>query len=182
MDNNGEIQVFGHTFVPYLSAEDISAAVKRVAGEIERDYAGREPLFLVVLTGAFVFAADLFREVKMPATIRFVRLASYEAMASTGEVREIMGLDTDVTGKDIIVVEDIVDSGTTMHYFLSDLKAKGAASAEVCSLLFKPEALKFSEAEPRYAGFRIPRDFVIGYGLDYDGYVRNLPAIYTLKK
>lgn len=181
MSHNNEIQVLDRTFVPYISAGDISAAVKRIAGEIERDYAGREPFFLGILTGAFMFAADLFRQISIPSTIRFMQLSSYKAMASTGDVKEVLCLNDDITGRHIVVIEDIVDSGTTMHHLVPDLLAKGAASVEICSLLFKPDALLHEDVRPRYIGFNIPRDFVIGYGLDYDGYARNLPAIYVLK-
>lgn len=164
-----------------MTPQMISEAVSRVAGEINRDYAGREPLFICVLNGAFMFAADLFRKITLHADITFVRLKSYTGMGS-GEVREIVNLYEDIRGRDVIVIEDIVDTGNSMHYFKKELFEAGAETVEVCSFLFKPEALQREDARPKYVGFEIPKQFILGYGLDLDEFERNRDAVYALKK
>jgi len=170
------------TFVPSISKVEIAAAVKRVAGELNTDYAGREPIFLVVLNGAFMFASDLAKELDLRCVFSFIKLASYEGTASTQNVRSLIGLKEDLHGKDVVVVEDIVDTGLTMHQLKAQLKDMGAASVEVCAIVQKPEALQYPDAQPKYVGLSIPNRFIIGYGLDLDGYARNLPEIYELKK
>lgn len=177
-----EIQILDKTFVSAISEAEISAAVDKVAGQIMNDYADKNPLFLMILNGAFMFAADLLKRVTIPATLASIKLSSYEGMLTTGEVREVIGLTEDVKGRHIIIIEDIVDTGTTMHCLIPDLKARGAASVEICTFLQKPEALIFPDAQPKYVGFEINNLFVIGYGLDYDGYARNLPEVYMIKK
>ena len=182
MESNKEIQVHDLTFVPYLSAEKIAARVKELAEEIERDYEGVKPLYVIILNGSFMFAADFVRHLHGAVETGFVRLSSYNNTESTGVVRQIIGLsDADIEGRDIVVLEDIVDTGTTMHHLVPDLFNKGAESVELCSLLFKPDKLQFTDATPRYAGFVIPNDFILGYGLDYNGVGRNLRDIYKLK-
>lgn len=175
--------VFGErTFVPSISAEEIAKAVSRVAERINEDYAGRKPVFLIVLNGAFMFAADLLRQVTLDCTISCIKLSSYHGgLSSSGEVKELMGLDADLTGKDVIIVEDIVDTGLTMHGLIPQIKERGAASVEVCSFVHKPEMLRYEDARPKYIGLNIPNRFIIGYGLDVDEYARNLPEVYELK-
>ena len=153
--------------------------MKRVAAEINRDYAGKEPVFLAVLNGSFVFAADLLREVDIPCEISFVRLASYQGVSTTGEIREIMGLSVDVTNRPVIIVEDIVDTGLTMAHMLETLKKHNPSSVDICTLLLKPGKLQIN-LDIRYCCLQIPNDFIVGYGLDYDGYGRNTKDIYTL--
>ena len=170
------------TFVPSISCEQIAEAVKAVAERINTDYAGKEPVFLVVLNGAFMFASDLLKNVDLTCTVSFIKLASYSGTQSTGDVREVMGLDTDLHGKDVIIVEDIVDSGLTMHGLLPQIKERGAASVEICAFVHKPEMLQFADAKPKYVGMNIPKRFIIGYGLDIDGKARNLPEVYELAK
>jgi len=176
-----QVQFGDLTFVPSIGKEEIARAVSDVAGRINRDYAGREPLFLVILNGAFMFASDLLKQIDLRCTVSCVKLSSYSGTSSTGEVRELMGLTTDITGRDIIIVEDIVDTGLTMHGLIPQLKAKGAASVEICTFVHKPEALQYPDARPRYIGLSIPNRFIIGYGLDIDEYARNLPEVYELK-
>lgn len=168
-------------FDEYITPEQIQEAVKAVAERINRDYAGREPLFICVLNGAYIYAADLFRAINLHSEITFVRLKSYEGTSTTGDVRMIVPLQEDVRDRDVIVVEDIVDTGITMHGFKRMLLEKGARSVAVTSFLFKPEALKHADAEPEYVAVSIPRKFILGYGLDYDGFGRNLDAVYILR-
>lgn len=177
MDNI--IQVKDKRFAVSIPREQIMAEVKRVAAEINRDYAGQHPIFLAVLNGSFIFAADLLREVTLPCEIAFVRLASYQGMGSTGEIREIMGLSVDVTGRPVIIVEDIVDTGLTMAHMLETLKKHNPGSIDICTLLLKPGKLQVN-LDIRYCCKEIPNDFIVGYGLDYDGYGRNTKDIYTL--
>lgn len=173
------IQVKDKKFVVSISEEEILRQVKRVASEINRDFSVSEPLFLAVLNGSFMFAADLMREISLPSQISFVKLASYEGMASSGQIKERIGLDFDLRGRDVIIVEDIVDSGLTMKHLLDHLQNLSPRSLSVCSLLVKPGNLK-ADIEVRYKCFEIPNDFIVGYGLDYDGFGRNTRNIYTL--
>lgn len=175
------IQVRDKQFAVSIPEEKIREQVKRVAAEINRDYAGQHPIFLAVLNGSFIFAADLLREVVLPCEISFVRLASYEGMGSTGEIREIMGLNVDITGRPVIIVEDIVDTGLTMAHMLETLRKHNPSNIDICTLLLKPEKLQVN-LDIRYCCMEIPNEFVVGYGLDYDGYGRNSRDIYTLIK
>ena len=158
---------------------DILKQVARVAAEINRDYAGQEPVFLAVLNGSFVFAADLLREITLPCEISFVKLASYQGVQSTGKIHEMIGLNIDVTGRPVIIVEDIVESGLTMAHMLETLQGHKPKSIDICTLFFKPEKLQV-ELDIRYRAFDIPNDFILGYGLDYDQQGRNLRDIYTV--
>lgn len=173
------IRVHDKEFAPSIPAEEIMQQVRRVAEEINKDYEGQEPLFLVVLNGAFVFAADLMREISVPAEVSFVKLASYEGTSSTGTVREVIGLNTDITGRPIIIVEDIVESGITMAHMIETLKKQNPKSIDICTLLLKPEKLEV-KLDIRYTAMEIPNDFILGYGLDYNGLGRGLKDIYTI--
>ncbi len=175
------IRVKDKTFAVSIPEAQILAQVDRVADEINRDYAGREPVFLAVLNGSFIFAADLLRRIALPCEISFVKLASYQGVQSSGEIREMIGLNTDITGRPVIVVEDIVDTGLTMAYMLETLRHHNPASIDVCTLLLKPDKLQV-ELDVRYCAMHIPNDFIVGYGLDYDGFGRNVRDIYTLVK
>lgn len=175
------VEVNKLVFDEYLSAEKIAEIVSNVADRINNDYAGKEPLFICVLNGAFMYASDLFKHITLPSEITFVRLKSYEGTATTGDVKILTPLTIDITGRDVIVIEDIVDTGLTMHGFMRQLKEMGANSVELTSFLFKPEALKYADATPKYAGLEIPTKFVLGYGLDFDEKGRNLPALYVLR-
>ena len=175
------VEVNGLVFDEYLSAKKIAEIVNQVAARINRDYMGKEPLFICVLNGAFMYASDLFKRITLPCEITFVRLKSYEGIATTGEVKILTPLTVDVEGRDVIVIEDIIDTGLTMHGFVQQLEEMGAKSVELTSFLFKPEALRYADAAPKYAGLEIPTKFVLGYGLDFDEKGRNLPALYVLR-
>lgn len=170
----------GLNFVPYLDSATIQARIKELAAQITKDCQGTRPLFLCVLNGAFAFASDLFRAADLPdAEISFIRLKSYEGTSTTGVVKEVIGLNEDIEGRTVIVIEDIVDTGNTIAKLVKDLKAKNPADVKVATLMFKPESLK-ADFKPDYVGFEIPADFIIGYGLDIDGLARNLPDIWVL--
>ncbi|MBQ7494593.1 MAG: hypoxanthine phosphoribosyltransferase [Bacteroidaceae bacterium] len=173
------LQVKDKTFAISIPAAEIQQQVRRVAAEISKDMAGRDPLFLPVLNGSFIFAADLLREVNIPCEVSFIKLASYQGTNSTGTIREVIGLASDITGRDVIIVEDIIDSGLTMAHMIETLQKQNPASISVCSLLVKPDALKV-QIPIHYRCMDIPNDFIVGYGLDYDGFGRNTKDIYTL--
>ena len=174
------IQVLDKEFVTSIPANEIHEKVKDVAKQINLDYEGETPLFLVVLNGAFVFAADLMREINLPSEVSFVKLASYEGTSSTGTVREVIGLNTDITNRPVIFVEDIVESGITMAHMIETLKKQNPKSIDICTMLLKPEKLEV-KLNIRYVAMEIPNDFILGYGLDYNGQGRGLKDIYTLK-
>lgn len=176
------VTIHDMTFRESYTPEDIARAVESVAQRINSDYEGRDPLFVCVLNGAFIYAADLLRRITLPCRVTFVRFRSYDGTSTTGEIKELIGLSEDVYHQDVIVIEDIVDTGYTMHYFKHKLEDMGAASVRVTSLLFKPEALRCEDARPDYVGIEVPKQFCIGYGLDLDDYQRNLDALYTLQK
>ncbi len=174
-----KLVVNGLKFVPYLKEEEILKQVKRVAEELRRDLEGKKPLFLCVLNGAFIFAADLFRETGLnDAQIAFVRYASYEGTSSTGKVKQMMGLPDNIEGRDIVIIEDIVDTGLTADRMIADIRKHNPASVRFVTLLHKPASSKTGFV-PDYVAFAIPPKFIIGYGLDLDGKVRNLRDIYV---
>ena len=173
------IQVKDKTFAISIPESELQEQIKRVAAEISRDYAGCQPVFLAVLNGSFIFAADLLREIDLHCEISFVKLASYEGTNTTGNIREVIGLNVDITGRPVIIVEDIVDTGLTMAHMLDTLKGQNPESIDICTLLLKPSKLKV-KLDVRYCCKQIPDDFVVGYGLDYDGFGRNTKDIYTI--
>ena len=173
------IKVHDKEFKPYISAEKISEEVKRVASEINKDYAGRKPLFIAILNGSFMFAADLFKEINIEAEICFIKLASYKGTKSSGQVITAIGLDTDLVGREIIVIEDIVDTGNTLTKFLPQIHHHHPASLKIAALLHKPDAM-VHPIKIDYLGFSVPNKFLLGYGLDYDGLGRNIKEIYQL--
>ena len=174
------IQVIDKTFIPYLSELEIQTRIAELAKQICIDYEGKKPLFIGILNGSFIFASDLFKNISIPATISFIKLVSYKGTTSSGTVITSIGLEEDLTDKDIILVEDIVDTGKTMSEFIPTLQKLQPASIKICTLLQKPEALQFP-IEVDYVGFKIPNKFVVGFGLDYDGYGRNSKEIYQLQ-
>ena len=177
----GTIHVKDREFEVFLKEEDIQKEIKRVAADINRDYVGKEPLFLCILNGSFMFAADLLKNVSVPCNVSFVKVSSYQGTDTTGKVKELMGLQEDVEGRNIIIVEDIVDTGYTMRDILDSLKDKKAASVEVCALLCKPDKLKV-DLTLKYLALNIPNGFIVGYGLDYDRFGRNSRDIYKIVK
>ena len=179
MQRNRIIKVKDKTFSVSISERTIKSQIKRIAEKINRDYEGKEPVFLAVLNGSFIFAADLLREIDLPCEISFVKLASYEGTSSTGSIREVIGLGVDITDRPVIIVEDIIDTGLTMAHMLDTLKKQNPESIEICTLLLKPSKLQV-KLNVRYCCKEIPDDFVVGYGLDYDGFGRNTKDIYTI--
>ena len=179
MQRNKTIKVKDKTFSVSISERALKRQIKRIAEKINRDYEGREPVFLAVLNGSFIFAADLLREIDMPCEISFVKLASYEGTSSSGSIREVIGLNIDITDRPVIIVEDIIDTGLTMAHMLETLKKQNPASIDICTLLLKPDKLQV-KLDIRYCCMQIPDNFVVGYGLDYDGFGRNTKDIYTI--
>ena len=167
------------SFRVFIREEDILHRVQVLAQEIDRDYAGNPPVLIAVLNGAFVFTADLVRCLSIPAEVTFIKVKSYQKFQSTGRHKEHIGLEVPISDRSVIIVEDIVDSGNTMRYLLEQFAKQRPRSLATASLLFKPAAITH-EIKLDYVGFEIPNDFVVGYGLDYDGYGRNLRSIYTL--
>ena len=168
------------SFKPFISEEELQMAIKKVAQKINKDYEGKTPIFLGVLNGSFMFMADLMKSIELDCYTSFVKMASYEGTESTGKINELIGLNEDIEGKDIVLVEDIVDTGNTLVKLFEILKEKKPKSIKIATLLYKPEAYK-KDYKIDYVGKEIPNAFVLGYGLDYDGLGRNLSSIYVLK-
>lgn len=162
-----------------ISENEIQKAVQKVGEAINKDLADKDPLFICVLNGAFMFAGDLMKVVDIPCEITFIKLSSYEGLYTTGTVKEVFGLNESVVGRNVVVVEDIVDTGITMEKIITSLEAKGAADIKVATFFQKPAALK-RDIKVDYVAMKIPNEFIVGYGLDYDGYGRNLKEIYTV--
>ena len=173
------IQVKDKTFRISIPESKIQERVKVIANKINQEYAGKNPVFLSVLNGSFIFSADLLREMNIPCEICFVKLASYQGVNSSGSIRELIGLNVNITDRHVLIVEDIVDTGLTMAHLLDTLKKQNPSSIDICTLLLKPGKLQVN-LDIRYCCFEIPNDFIVGYGLDYDGYGRNKKDIYTL--
>lgn len=173
------IQIKDKRFKTFIPEEQIMKEVARVADEINRDLSGTNPLFISVLNGSFMFTADLMKHLTMPCEVSFVKLASYEGTSSTGKVKELVGLGDDITGRTVVIVEDIVDTGLTMKQLVETLRARGPKDIEIATLLVKPDKLKV-ELDINYVAMNIPNDFIVGYGLDYDGLGRNYRDIYTV--
>lgn len=173
------VKVHDKSFEIYLSEDTILKRVKELAAAINNDYAGKRPLFIVILNGSFMFAADVFKYLTIEAEICFIKLASYKGMKSSGKVVTSIGLEEDLFGKEVIILEDIVDTGKTLHNFLPKLVHQQPKSLKIVALLHKPEATEHPLTLD-YVGFIIPNKFVVGYGLDYDGLGRNLKEIYQL--
>lgn len=173
------IQVLDKKFQPYIKAARIQEEIARLGGQINAEYAEKNPLFIAILNGSFMFASDLFKELTVDAEICFIKLASYKGTKSTGNVVTSIGLDESLKGRHVIIVEDIVDTGKTLFEFLPQLVNQQPASLKIAALLHKPEALAFPITID-YLGFSVPNKFLLGYGLDYDGHGRNLKEIYQL--
>jgi len=173
------VKVIDKTFEASMPEAKIKERVKELAQQMSRDLAGKNPLLLPVLNGAFIFAADLMREMTIPCEVSFVKLASYEGTTSTGKVHEVLGINEDLSGRTVVIVEDIVESGGTMQRMIESLGTRNPDSVLICSLFYKPERLK-ANIKLDYVAFEIPNDFIVGYGLDYDQQGRGLKDIYTL--
>ena len=175
------VQIADKQFETFIPEKEILHEVAALGKQLSVEYAGKDVVLIALLNGAFMFASDLMKEISIPCSISFVKVSSYHGTESSGEVKELIGLNEDLQGKHIVLVEDIVDTGTTIDKIMPGILKGNPASVSVCTLLFKPEAFKGS-SKPEYIGFSIPNAFVVGYGLDYDGLGRNLRAIYQLKK
>jgi hypoxanthine phosphoribosyltransferase len=176
-----ETVILDKKFREMIPGDKISSRIDELAKDINKDYAGKDVVFLGILNGAFLFAAELFKRIDLKAQISFVKLASYQGTRSSGSVKELIGWNEDIKNKQVIVIEDIVDTGHTLELIIGELKVRKVAGIKVATLLYKPAA--YTKKIPvDYVGFEIPNDFVVGYGLDYDGYGRNLPSVYTLIK
>ena len=173
------VKVHELEFSEFISAKEIAKAVKNIADKINKDMDGKNPLFLVVLNGAFMFAADLMKEITIPCEISFVKLSSYIGTKTTSTVRELIGLDEVLHDRTVVIVEDIIDTGITMGVTIEKLRMLEAKEVKIATLLFKPDAFKMSY-EIDYIGLKIPNDFIVGYGLDYNGHGRNLADIYKI--
>lgn len=173
------IKVIDKQFKPYITAAEIDIRIKDMAEKINADYKGKKPIFIAILNGSFMFAADLFKSISIEAEICFIKLASYKGTKSTGNVITSIGLDEPLQGRHVVIIEDIVDTGNTLTKFLPQLYNQQPASLKIAALLQKPEALEHP-LELHYVGFSVPNKFLLGFGLDYDGLGRNLAEIYQL--
>ncbi|RYF17338.1 MAG: hypoxanthine phosphoribosyltransferase [Flavobacteriales bacterium] len=173
-----KVTVHQKQFELLLEEETIAKRIRLLAIQLNVDYENRKPIFLGVLNGSFLFLADLMKEVELDCETEFVKIASYHGTSSSGAIKDALGMPTNLKNRDVIIVEDIIDSGLTMKYILSKIYEQEPASVAVCTLLFKPDALQEEIQELSYIGFEIPNEFVVGYGLDYDGLGRNLNHIY----
>jgi hypoxanthine phosphoribosyltransferase len=174
------IKIIDKEFIPYLSAEEIASRIQELGAEINTVYKNQKPLLVSVLNGSFMFTADLIRTIDTPLEVTFIRVASYEALKTTGKVREILGLNENVFGRDILILEDIVDTGTTLQHLMEAFRDLGTKSIKVATLLHKADAQEKAD-NPDFVGFTIPNKFVVGYGLDYEGRGRELKEIYQLR-
>ena len=174
------IQLHDKQFVPFISAEEIDFAIATMAAQVEADFADEIPVFVGVLNGAFMVVSDFMKHYKKPCEVSFIKLASYEGTESTNEVKQLIGLYQDLSGRTVIVIEDIVDTGNTVLELKELFKKQNVKHFKIATLFFKPEAYK-KEVKIDYIGIRIPNKFIVGFGLDYDGLGRNLPEVYQLK-
>ena len=175
------IRIHDKIFVPYLTRQDLELAIKNLAARLDADYTGQQPLFIPILNGSFMFSAELFKSLTIPSEICFIKLASYKGTVSTEHVITSIGLDTTITDKHVVILEDIIDTGKTLTQFLPQIHRQKPASLKIAAMLHKPEA-KIFDVTIDYCCFSIPNKFVVGFGLDYDGLGRNIPAIYQLQE
>jgi hypoxanthine phosphoribosyltransferase len=176
-----EIQIRDKEFELFLPEDVILKGIKTVAESINRDLSGKNPIFICVLNGAFMFASDLIKQFDSPCEVSFIRLKSYQGTKTGGTIKEVHGLNESIENRHVVIVEDIIDTGHTMYYLLERMKSEHPASVRIATLLFKPDALQ-SDINPDYVAIEIPNDFIVGYGLDYDGHGRNLKNIYRIKE
>ncbi|MBS1947622.1 MAG: hypoxanthine phosphoribosyltransferase [Bacteroidetes bacterium] len=173
------IRVHDKVFEPYIPGLSISERIKLMARQLNEDYNGKRPLFIAILNGSFIFAADLFKELAIEAEICFIKLASYKGTKSSGQVITAIGLDTEIFKRHVVIIEDIIDTGKTLNEFLPQLRHQQPASLKIAALLHKPAATVYPISVD-YLGFSVPNKFLLGYGLDYNGLGRNIPEIYKL--
>lgn len=176
-----KIKILDKEFITCIPSEKIQASIQKIADQMNKELKGKNPIFIAVLNGAFIFASDLFKKIKIDCQISFLKIASYHGTNSTGKVKDLIGLDEDIKGKTIVILEDIVDSGLTLEHILQILSKHEPAEIKICTLLFKPDAFK-KNIKIDYIGLEIPNDFIVGYGLDYNGYGRNTNDIFVLAK
>ncbi len=174
-----QVRIEDKTFGIYIQDQEIQQAIQTIANEMNVLYADKKPIFISVLNGAFMFTADLLKKIEVPCELSFIKLSSYSGTTSTGTVKEIVGLQEEIAGRDVIVIEDIIDTGITMQKIISQLEFKNPASIRIATLLLKPDSVKVP-IKPDFVCFSIPDKFVVGYGLDLNGIGRNLPDIYQL--
>ncbi|MBG0858297.1 MAG: hypoxanthine phosphoribosyltransferase [Bacteroidales bacterium] len=174
-----EVRILDKKFRELISEQAIRKRVDEIALQINRDLTGNEVIFVGILNGAFMFAADLFRKIKLTSRITFVKLASYQGISSSGAIKELIGWNEDLTDKNIVVVEDIVDTGATLERIVNELVIRNVAEVKIATMLLKPASYT-RDIPIDYIGFEIPNKFVVGYGLDYNGYGRSLPSVYIL--
>lgn len=174
-----KIRVLDKEFVISIPSEKIQKRISELARELSEDFKGKQPVFLGILNGSFMFASDLFKQISIDAQVTFLKLASYQGTTTTGSVKQLIGLNQDIKGQHIIILEDIVDTGITLENIIRQLAGYEPASVTVVTLLFKPDSCQ-KEVKLDYIGFSIPNDFIVGYGLDYNGFGRNFEDIYVL--
>jgi hypoxanthine phosphoribosyltransferase len=174
-----EVKILDKKFTVSIPASEIQLRISQMAEEINADLAGKEVVFVVILNGAFMFASDLYKQIEIESRISFLKMASYQGTSSTGQVKQLIGLNEVLKGKTVIVVEDIVDTGHTLDSILKQLAGFEPADVKLASFLFKPDSFQY-DYKIDYLGFSIPNDFIVGYGLDYDGFGRNFDSIYTI--
>ena len=174
-----EIQILDKKFSEYIPEKAIQEVIGQMAEKMNHDLAGKDVVFLGILNGSFLFAADIFRRINLKTRVTFLKLASYEGTSSSGSIKELIGWNEDVRNKTVVILEDIVDTGSTLERVISEVEIRKAGEIKVATLLYKPDAYK-KNYKLDYVGFEIPNDFVVGFGLDYDGFGRNLPSIYKL--
>ena len=177
--DNSIVQVHDRYFEPFIAEEAIQKEVERLAQEMNRDLSGRDPIFLGILNGAFMFASDLYKKLTFPCQITFLKLASYSGTESTGSVKQLIGINRDLKDRVVVVLEDIVDTGVTLETIIRQLSGYEPQEILVATFLHKPEAT-VKKVKLDYVGMEIPNNFILGYGLDYDGYGRNYKEIYQL--
>ncbi|MEL1240025.1 hypoxanthine phosphoribosyltransferase [Flavobacterium flavipallidum] len=175
------IQLHDKEFVPFISAEEIDFAIKQMVAQIEDDFADEIPVFVGVLNGSFMVVSDFVKHYSKPCEVSFVKMASYEGMSSTNEVKQLIGLNQDLTGRTVVIIEDIIDTGHTIVALKELFKQQNPKHFKIATLFLKPDAYK-KEVKIDYIGIQIPNKFIVGFGLDYDGLGRNLPEVYQLKE
>jgi hypoxanthine phosphoribosyltransferase len=174
-----QVTIKDKTFAINIPEAKIQSRIKELGRQISKDMQDKSPVFLCVLNGAFLFAADVFRHIELDCEISFLRVSSYSGTQSTGIIKNLVGVSDDLRGRNVVILEDIVDTGDTITYLIEELKKHQIGELRIATLLFKPNALR-QNVKLDYVGFEVPNDFLVGYGLDYDGFGRNLKDIYKL--